>query len=72
MLRKRYIVRFLKTVTDNRGNDHECSQDEIEVFAPSSAAAVDQAKTEFCQKAMLTDWQVHADRFEVSELEYAS
>lgn len=72
MIRKRYLVRFVKTVTDDSGQEHASPQAEIEVFAGSDVEAIEQAKAEFCLEANLQHWSAHADRYEICEMDYAS
>lgn len=72
MLRKRYLVRFIKTIADDYGREHETPQGWIEVFAASEAEALEQAKAEFCRQGRMQDWSTRADRYEICEPEYAS
>jgi hypothetical protein len=66
-LKKSYVVTFFKTVTDDYGVDREITQHVVEVRASGEDDAVSQAKAELCRLESLTDWSVHADRYEVTE-----
>jgi hypothetical protein len=71
-MKKRYVVNFLKTVSDDYGQDREILQHAVEVFAADRGAAVEQAKAELCRTENLSHWTQHADRFEVIEPEFPS
>jgi len=71
-VKRRYVVSFLKTVTDDYGHDQQIRQHAIEVFSESKEEAVEQAKAELCRLEHLSDWSQHADRYEVAEPDFPS
>lgn len=60
-----YVVTFYKTVTDDRGWDHEICQDVIRLRARDESSALSRAKAEFCRSRGLHDWSQHVDRYQV-------
>ncbi len=67
-----YIVRFLKTVAGDHGDEAERCQWWVEVDAKSKADAADQAKRKFCALEKLSHWTLRADRVEVLESDFPS
>jgi hypothetical protein len=68
----RFIVRFLKDVLGENGHETEVCQSYLEVEAANPTEAVELAKTKFCEKEILADWSLHADRVQVAEAEFPS
>jgi hypothetical protein len=63
--RKPFVVTFYKTVSTDFGEDREIKQRTVEVFAPNEQDALKEAQAELCRIESLTDWALHADRYEV-------
>ena len=63
--RKPFVVTFYKTVSTDSGQDREIRQRTVEVFALNEQAALKEAQAELCRTENLTDWTLHADRYEV-------
>jgi hypothetical protein len=68
----RFVVRFLKDVLGENGYEAEICQSYLEIEAASRTEAVEKAKMQFCEKEILADWSLHADRVQVAEAEYPS
>jgi hypothetical protein len=68
----RYVVTFFKTVTDDCGHDREICQRTIEVAAADKGAALSEAAAEFCRLDGISGWSLHADRYEVSNIDQSS
>jgi hypothetical protein len=66
----RFVVRFLKDVLGENGHEAEICQSCLEIEAASRTEAV--AKMKFCEKEILADWSLHADRVQVAEAEFPS
>ncbi|MBE7201185.1 MAG: hypothetical protein INR70_25755 [Parafilimonas terrae] len=57
----RYLVSFLKTVTDGSGHDRQVLQHQTLVRAQSEVAALFEAKALFRYESGLADWRLGAD-----------
>jgi hypothetical protein len=68
----RFVVRFLKDVLGENGHEAEICQCYLEIEAANRIEAVELAKMKFCEKEILTDWSLHADRVQVTEAEFPS
>jgi 1,2-phenylacetyl-CoA epoxidase PaaB subunit len=71
-MKKRYIVTFYKGVADDQGHESEVLQHQVEVFAASERAALQQAQAGFCRRHGLADWSQHADRYQVDQPDFPS
>ncbi len=60
-----FRVKFFKEVMGDPGRDVIAEQGSFLVEAPSAEAAVELAKSRFCEEQAIRDWAIHADRFEV-------
>lgn len=68
----RYIVRFMKDVVGDNGQQREICQHALEVGAVDRQDAAELAKIDFCTAERLSHWSVHADRIEVLEADFPS
>ena len=68
----RFVVRFLKDVLGENGHEAEICQSYLEIEAANRTKAVELAKKKFCEKEILADWSLHADRVQVAEAEFPS
>ena len=68
----RFVVRFLKDVLAGNGREAEICQSYLEIEAANRTEAVELAKKKFCEKEILADWSLHADRVQVVEAEFPS
>lgn len=57
----RYLVSFLKTVTDGSGHDRQVLQHQTLVRARSEVAALYEAKALFRHESGVADWRLRAD-----------
>jgi hypothetical protein len=57
----RYLVSFLKTVTDGSGHDRQVLQHQTLVCARSEVAALYEAKALFRHETGVADWRLRAD-----------
>jgi hypothetical protein len=62
---KRYRVRFLKTVCNDRGDERSICQRALEVDSAGEEAAVELAKRLFCSREQVSDWSLRSDSYEV-------
>ena len=67
-----YTVKFFKTLINDTGREFETCQGSFETHAVDKMEAVALAKYRFCQEGRLRDWSMHADRFEVLDVELPS
>jgi hypothetical protein len=68
----RFVVRFLKDVLGENGHEAEICQSHLEIEAANRTEAIELAKMKFCEKEILADWSLHADRVQVAEAEFPS
>jgi len=68
----RYVVRFIKDVLGENGQEVQICQRAIEVDAEDRSAATELAKQNFCKSEQLCDWSLHADRIQVLETDFPS
>lgn len=61
----RFKISFFKEVTGDTGQDVDARQAVFEVEADDEHAAVELAKTRFCNERQIRSWTVNADRVEV-------
>jgi hypothetical protein len=66
-----YVVKFFKEVCNN-GHEAIVCQGSFDVQALTCLDAAEEGKLAFCRKGHISDWSIHADRFTVSEAEFAS
>jgi hypothetical protein len=66
----RYIVRFMKDVVGDSGQERELCQHWLEVGAIDKQCAAELAKIDFCTVERLSHWSLHADRIEVLEADF--
>jgi hypothetical protein len=62
----RYIVRFMKHVLGENGNEAEICQRSMEIDATDKLNAADLAKVRFCESECVKEWSLHADRVHIS------
>ena len=60
-----FKVTFFKEVLGDPGRDVVAEQASFVLEAPDSEAAIELAKSRFCEEQAIRDWSIHADRFEV-------
>jgi hypothetical protein len=68
----RYIVRFFKDVTGEKGQTCEICQATVELDARDARDAEGKAKRKFCEIHATHDWSLHADRFKVDPADFPS
>jgi len=68
----RYIVRFMKHILGENGNESEICQRSLEIEAPNPARATKLAKVRFCQTENVENWALHADRVHIVDAEFPS
>jgi hypothetical protein len=67
-----YRVRFLKTVCDATGHEHQICQSAIDVEAESNEAAIARAERLFASRNGACDWRFYVDRVHVDRSEATS
>jgi hypothetical protein len=60
-----FRVTFFKEVLGDPGRDVVAEQGSFVIEADTAEAAVELAKSRFCEEQAIRDWSIHADRFEV-------
>ena len=70
--RRPFVVTFYKTVSTDFGEDREIKQRTVEVFAPNEQDALKEAQAELCRQESLSDWALHADRYEIRHPDFPS
>lgn len=68
----RYVVKFFKKIVNDVGREFETCQGMVEILAADKPEAAAMAKQRFCEAGRLSDWSIHADRFEVLEADFPS
>ena len=68
----RYVVKFFKRLVNDEGREFETCQGTVETLAADEPQAAAMAKQRFCEAGSLSDWSIHADRFEVVEADVPS
>jgi hypothetical protein len=68
----RYVVRFMKHVLGENGQEVEICQRSMEVDAADKLRASDLAKVRFCETERVKDWSLDADRVHVTDTEFPS
>jgi hypothetical protein len=63
-----YEVRFLKSVFDPYGHQHQVPQAAFTIEGPDVDHALAAAQRRFCQVRRIPEWRVHADEFLVEPL----
>jgi hypothetical protein len=56
-----FDVRFIKTVCDDTGHEHQACQAAFTVEALSLTEAVRRAEADFCRQKQVHDWTLFAD-----------
>ena len=59
-----FDVRFIKTVCDDTGHEHQACQAAFTVEALSLTEAVRRAEADFCRQKQVHDWTIFADAVE--------
>ena len=59
-----FDVRFLKTVCDDTGHEHQACQAAFTIEAASLTEAVKRAEADFCRLKHVHDWTIFADAVE--------
>jgi hypothetical protein len=59
-----FDVRFMKTVCDDTGHEHQACQAAFTVDALSLPEAVRKAEADFCSQKRVRDWTLFADAVE--------
>ena len=68
----RYVVRFMKDVLGENGHEAEICQRSMEIDAADKLNAANLAKVSFCESECVKEWSLHADRVQVTEVEFQS
>jgi hypothetical protein len=68
----RYIARFMKGVLGENGHEAEICQRSLQIEASNRKQAAELAKTKFCETEKVKKWDLHADRVQIAEAEFAS
>ena len=68
----RYVVRFMKNVLGENGQEAEICQSALEIDASTETDAAELAKQKFCEAQSLCDWSLHADRIQVRAADFPS
>jgi len=63
----RYVVRFMKDVLGENGNEVEICQRSVGVDAVDKLSAENLAKVRFCESECVKEWSLHADRVHVAD-----
>jgi hypothetical protein len=64
MVMPSFEVRFLKTVCDDTGHEHQACQAAFSIDAASLTEAVRCAEADFCRQKHVRDWTIFADAVE--------
>ena len=67
-----FRVRFFKKVLGGNGHEVDACQYSFETVANTRAEAEERAKKAFCEDHLLTNWTIHADRFQVEQADLPS
>ena len=68
----RYVVKFVKQVVSDQGQNVRAVQRSIEVDAANRKMAATSAQRLFCEQECVGDWTLHADEVIVSEADFPS
>lgn len=63
-----YHARFMKTVSDSTGHEHDCCQFETVVEADDKEAAASEAQVRLCNQHHVPHWSHCADALEIETL----
>jgi hypothetical protein len=68
----RYVVKFVKQMVSDQGQNFSSVQSSIEVDAANRNTAATSAQRLFCEQEHVGDWTLHADEVIVSEADFPS
>jgi hypothetical protein len=68
----RYMVKFVKNLVTDTGQQMEVVQQSFDIDAPTQGEALELAKKCFCNGEQISEWTQRADRMLVEEADFPS
>lgn len=65
----KYVITFFKCVTDSEGHQTNAPQMALEVLTKGPEEAIAHCQERFARLRGIPDWRLHADRYELAEIE---